>query len=89
MQRSSTNLLPVKSLTVRRSSADDAANELGVDCPMVMTAVLLQRCAFCEHGLGLLLDPSSNGLSLQCLYLESVRAKTLRSDADDAASETG
>lgn len=89
MQRTSTNLLPAKSLTVRRSGADDAANGLEVDCPMLMTAVLLQRCALCEHGQGLLLDPNTNSLSLRCLFVEPVRAQPLCSAAHDSSFETG
>lgn len=89
MKHTATDLLPAKRLVVRRSGATDAANELEVDCPMVRTEVLLQRCAFCEHGQGLLLDPSTNGLTLRCSFAESARAKPLRAATDDSQLQTG
>lgn len=77
MKNTKTNLLSVRRLSAPRVSETDAANELGVECPLAKTEVLLQRCAFCEHGRGLLLDPSSNDLTLRCSFSESIRAKPL------------
>lgn len=65
-------------LAVHRSGVVDAANELVVECPMVKAEVLLQRCAFCEHGQGLLLDSSNDGLTLRCSFPQPSRAKPLR-----------
>ena len=79
-----TNLLPARRLAVQGSSASGAANELAVDCPMVKSEVLLQRCAFCEHGRGLLLDPERDSLTLRCSFSESARAKRLRAATDSS-----
>lgn len=77
LKHAANTLLPAERLTVRGSGATNAANELKVDCPMVKTEVLLQRCAFCEHGQGLLLDPSTNSLTLRCSFSGLARAKRL------------
>ncbi len=42
--------------------------KLMVTCPLSHEAVLLQRCAFCEHSAGLLLDPSDDRLTLRCVH---------------------
>ena len=88
LKHAANTLLPAKRLTVRSLGAANAANELEVDCPMVKTRVLLQRCAFCEHGEGLLLDPSTNSLRLRCSFSESVRAKPLRATVDNSQLRT-
>lgn len=74
MSRPTTNLLPARRLAVRPSGAVDSANELEVECPLVKAEVLLQRCAFCEHGHGLLLDPDSSQLTLQCSFSDRTEA---------------
>lgn len=89
MGSATTNLVPVERLAVHRSGATDAANELAVECPMVRTEVLLQRCAFCEHGQGLLLDPSTHSLALRCSFAEAARAKPLRAATDDSQLQAG
>lgn len=67
-ERASTDRARASCLAVRRSGVSDAANELVVMCPMVSGEVLLQRCAFCEYEQGLLLDSSSNDLTLRCSF---------------------
>ena len=84
MKRTNHNALPTRRLTVRRSGTSDAANELQVSCPLTRAEVLLQRCAFCEHGHGLLLDPATNSLRLKCSFPEPAHDKP-RSLPDEAA----
>jgi hypothetical protein len=56
-------------LPVGRSPArQEASSKLEVPCPLAETSVLLQRCAWCIHGQGLLVDPTSHELTLQCAY---------------------
>ena len=43
-----------------------AAPDARVRCPVAHRPVRLQRCAFCQHGHGLLLDCSQGTLSLRC-----------------------
>lgn len=67
-------LLPTRYLTLRSSSAKGAGNELAVDCPMEKLEVILQRCAFCRHGRGLLLETSTRSLTLRCSFSEVASA---------------
>ncbi len=61
--------LPARRLPVTRSRARQAASgALEVLCPLVKSSVLLERCAFCMHGHGLLIDPVNDWLTLQCSY---------------------
>ena len=51
-------------LSVR--NADTEHEEAHVTCPVITRPVRLQRCAFCQHGYGLLLDSSQGTLRLRC-----------------------
>ena len=71
------DLPTVKRLRVRRSLAEQTApSALEVVCPLADSSVFLQRCALCTHGHGLLVDPASDELNLQCSYnRQSTRAQ--------------
>ena len=57
----------VRHLPVVRAAQNSLyAGKLSVACPLVEKPVLLQRCAFCIYGDGLLLKPASNDLVLCC-----------------------
>jgi hypothetical protein len=77
MKGSTTRLVPGRRLAVRRSGVAEEANGLAVDCPLVKAEVLLQRCAFCRHGEGLLLNSSTNRMTLRCTFAEWERAEAL------------
>jgi len=68
MKRTANSQPLARRLTVRHSGVADASSELEVECPLVNGNAVLQRCAFCEHGRGLLLDPRTNSLTLQCSF---------------------
>lgn len=40
--------------------------DMHVNCPVITRPVRLQRCAFCQHGYGLLLDSSEHTIALRC-----------------------
>ena len=61
--------LPVRRLPVQSPESPWAA-QLEVDCPRAKVSVLLQRCAFCKHGRGLLADEVSHELVLRCSFGE-------------------
>jgi hypothetical protein len=50
---------------------------------MANSEVLLERCAFCRHGRGLLVDPSSSSLTLRCSFRGVDRAARAGASADD------
>ena len=51
---------------IRVDGGDTTCPDTHVHCPVVERSVRLQRCAFCEHGYGLLLDSLQNTLRLRC-----------------------
>ena len=60
-------LLQVRRVTAHRGEQFETnAAGLEVRCPLIGTRVLLERCAFCVHSKGLLLNPGSDELTLRC-----------------------
>lgn len=51
---------------LRVEGGDGTFPDTHVQCPVIDRNVRLQRCAFCDHSFGLLLDGEQNTLTLRC-----------------------
>ena len=71
------SLLPVRRAPAPRPDSPRAA-QLEVDCPLLGARVRVQRCAFCEHGKGMVADGLSHRLLLRCAFTPSNRPSTDR-----------